>query len=142
MLCLTLLVVAALPIAQTVISAPPQFNGDQSGIGSWFQTNAASSFTNGHSWCGCPYSDDQPLFAPVGCSSNHYKCKLTHTRVPVPDGRRHFRSILGPTAPTILWPRSQRHQSCQWQKQTSLHRRLIRSTSLRRCHRHRPRCFH
>ncbi|KAI4104321.1 MAG: hypothetical protein L6R37_003318 [Teloschistes peruensis] len=46
------------------VSPPPQFNGNQNGIGSWFQTNTADSHTNGHSWCGYPYSDDQPLFAP------------------------------------------------------------------------------
>ncbi|KAL8949337.1 MAG: hypothetical protein Q9222_004541 [Ikaeria aurantiellina] len=57
-------VIISVAITQAAVSPPPQFNGDQSGIGSWFQTNAALSSTNGHSWCGYPYSDDQPLFAP------------------------------------------------------------------------------
>ncbi|KAL9614691.1 MAG: hypothetical protein Q9167_000820 [Letrouitia subvulpina] len=51
-------------VVQAAVSPPPQFNGHQSGIGSWYQTNTASSHTNGHSWCGYPYRDDQPLFAP------------------------------------------------------------------------------
>ncbi|MCJ1280470.1 hypothetical protein MMC21_008298 [Puttea exsequens] len=46
------------------VAPPSQFNGPQSGIGSWFQTNQNSSHTNGDSWCGYAYSDDMPLFAP------------------------------------------------------------------------------
>ncbi|KAL8635729.1 MAG: hypothetical protein Q9228_006810, partial [Teloschistes exilis] len=57
------------------VSPPPQFNGNQNGIGSWFQTNTADSHTNGHSWCGYPYSDDQPLFAPVSSAPASRKTK-------------------------------------------------------------------
>ncbi|KAL8718963.1 MAG: hypothetical protein Q9181_008128 [Wetmoreana brouardii] len=60
----SLFVLCALAATVAAVAPPPKFNGAQSGIGSWFQTNAASSSTNGHSWCGYPYSDDQPLFAP------------------------------------------------------------------------------
>ncbi|GAA6063338.1 hypothetical protein JCM10212_003924 [Sporobolomyces blumeae] len=31
---------------------------------SWFHTNLGSDSTNGHSWCGYPYSDAVPGFAP------------------------------------------------------------------------------
>ncbi|KAK4052617.1 hypothetical protein OIO90_004245 [Microbotryomycetes sp. JL221] len=38
--------------------------GRNKGIGSWFETNNGRDFTNGNSWCGCPYDDTLPLFAP------------------------------------------------------------------------------
>ncbi|KAJ1565932.1 hypothetical protein HK096_006403 [Nowakowskiella sp. JEL0078] len=41
-----------------------RFPGTNSGIGSWFQANSAQSYTNGHSWCGYPYKDYTPGFAP------------------------------------------------------------------------------
>ena len=34
---------------QGPVAPPSQFTGQQSGIGSWFQTNSASSYMNGHS---------------------------------------------------------------------------------------------
>lgn len=43
---------------------PPAFQGPQSGIGSWFRSNNPADSTNGHSWCGYPYTDDTPGFAP------------------------------------------------------------------------------
>ena len=49
-----------------VSSAPPAFLGPQSGIGSWFYTDADG--TNGNSWCGYPYNDGMPIFAPVSFS--------------------------------------------------------------------------
>jgi len=33
------------------------------GYGSWFATNDGKG-TNGHSWCGYPYNDNSPIFAP------------------------------------------------------------------------------
>ena len=57
--------VVAVSAARYAVAPPPQFTGPQSGIGSWFQTDAASSYTNGRSWCGYSYSDTEPLFAPV-----------------------------------------------------------------------------
>lgn len=65
-------------VAQAAVSSPSQFTGTQSGIGSWFQTNAESSSTNGNSWCGYPYSDDQPLFAPVRQRAAPRKPPVTH----------------------------------------------------------------
>lgn len=40
------------------------FLGVNTGIGSWFHTDLASDSTNGNSWCGCPYTDSTPGFAP------------------------------------------------------------------------------
>jgi len=40
------------------------FHGEQSGIGSWYRASASGDSTNGHSWCGYPYNDQSPVFAP------------------------------------------------------------------------------
>jgi len=34
------------------------------GLGSWYQADTGRDSTNGHSWCGFPYKDSSPLFAP------------------------------------------------------------------------------
>ncbi|KAL8283936.1 hypothetical protein RQP46_005368 [Phenoliferia psychrophenolica] len=40
-------------------------NGEgESAIGSWFHADASTDSTNGHSWCGFPYTDATPGFAP------------------------------------------------------------------------------
>jgi len=41
---------------------PSAFKGNQTGIGSWF--NANNDGTNGNSWCGYPYNNASPVFAP------------------------------------------------------------------------------
>ncbi|KAI4268459.1 MAG: hypothetical protein L6R38_007837, partial [Xanthoria sp. 2 TBL-2021] len=71
-------IASAFAVAQAAVSPPSQFTGTQSGIGSWFQTNAESSSTHGNSWCGYPYSDDQPLFAPVRHRSAPRKPPFTY----------------------------------------------------------------
>ena len=43
---------------------PFAFQGLQNGIGSWFRANNVNDSTNGHSWCGYPYQDSSPVFAP------------------------------------------------------------------------------
>jgi hypothetical protein len=43
---------------------PRAFTSPQVGIGSWFRANAKSDDTNGNSWCGYPYKDHTPGFAP------------------------------------------------------------------------------
>ncbi|KAJ1551358.1 hypothetical protein HK096_000745 [Nowakowskiella sp. JEL0078] len=43
---------------------PSGFSGTNSGIGSWFSSNSGDSNTNGNSWCGYPYKDYTPGFAP------------------------------------------------------------------------------
>ncbi len=43
---------------------PFAFQGLQSGIGSWFRANNPIDSTNGNSWCGYPYKDSTPGFAP------------------------------------------------------------------------------
>jgi hypothetical protein len=43
---------------------PRAFNTPQVGIGSWFRANHKSDDTNGNSWCGYPYKDHTPGFAP------------------------------------------------------------------------------
>ena len=44
---------------------PWGFKGLQDGgIGSWFRANHPQDSTNGHSWCGYPYLDSSPVFAP------------------------------------------------------------------------------
>lgn len=50
----------------TVLAASgvTSFTGSNSGIGSWYHTDASSDSTNGHSWCGFPYNDNVPGFAP------------------------------------------------------------------------------
>ncbi|KAJ3012643.1 hypothetical protein HKX48_006178 [Thoreauomyces humboldtii] len=50
--------------AQQVVSAVGAFVGSQSGIGSWFRASSGQDSTNGNSWCGYPYTDDTPGFAP------------------------------------------------------------------------------
>ena len=40
------------------------FTGTNSGIGSWFRADSSQDSTNGHSWCGFPYTDATPGFAP------------------------------------------------------------------------------
>lgn len=46
------------------VGLPFAFQGLQTGIGSWFRANNVIDSTNGHSWCGYPYTDSSPLFAP------------------------------------------------------------------------------
>jgi hypothetical protein len=46
------------------VALPFAFQGLQTGIGSWFRANNVIDSTNGHSWCGFPYQDSSPLFAP------------------------------------------------------------------------------
>lgn len=41
------------------------YPGPQSGIGSWFRATAKADSTNGNSWCGYPYANSDPVFAPV-----------------------------------------------------------------------------
>ncbi|KAJ3125175.1 hypothetical protein HK098_000549 [Nowakowskiella sp. JEL0407] len=48
----------------TTVNMPSGFRGTNTGIGSWFQANAWDSYTNGKSWCGYPYKDWTPGFAP------------------------------------------------------------------------------
>ena len=43
---------------------PFAFQGLQNGLGSWFRANNVNDSTNGHSWCGYPYQDSSPVFAP------------------------------------------------------------------------------
>jgi hypothetical protein len=43
---------------------PVGFKGPQTGIGSWFRSKNAQDSTNGNSWCGYPYLDTSPVFAP------------------------------------------------------------------------------
>lgn len=43
---------------------PGGFRGQNVGIGSWFRAKHANDYTNGNSWCGYPYSDKTPGFAP------------------------------------------------------------------------------
>jgi hypothetical protein len=43
---------------------PAAFVGLQEGVGSWFRANNAEDSTNGNSWCGYPYLDTSPVFAP------------------------------------------------------------------------------
>ena len=58
------LVVRSIHADIIAVSSPPSaFSGAQSGIGSWFYTDADG--TNGNSWCGYPYNDGMPIFAPV-----------------------------------------------------------------------------
>jgi hypothetical protein len=52
------------PSQPPALFTPRAFNGPQRGIGSWFRANSASDFTNGNSWCGYPYKDYTPGFAP------------------------------------------------------------------------------
>ncbi|KAM0747593.1 hypothetical protein T439DRAFT_383216 [Meredithblackwellia eburnea MCA 4105] len=40
------------------------FLGTNTGIASWFRTDNSADSTNGHSWCGSPYDDSEPGFAP------------------------------------------------------------------------------
>ncbi|KAL8279586.1 hypothetical protein RQP46_008148 [Phenoliferia psychrophenolica] len=40
------------------------FLGKNTGIASWFRTDNTGDSTNGHSWCGSPYDDSVPGFAP------------------------------------------------------------------------------
>ncbi|KAL8279587.1 hypothetical protein RQP46_008149 [Phenoliferia psychrophenolica] len=40
------------------------FLGKNTGIASWFRTDNPNDFTNGHSWCGSPYDNSVPGFAP------------------------------------------------------------------------------
>lgn len=149
---------SAFALAQAAVSPPSQFNGKQSGIGSWFQTNAESSSTNGNSWCGYKYSDDQPLFAPVRHPFAPRKpldayilcwdgigLQLKDSTVPRSHGWRNILNIpygLEPTETRILWPRSQSHQSRHWQIHALVHWRFVRSTSIRRRHRYRHRRIH
>ena len=98
------------------VDPPPHFTGDQSGIGSWFNTNAASSSTNGNSWCGYPYSNDQPLFAPVCLLTPiHMETSLIKCLVACLDGWFYLRPTLGSTDCRVLRPRSPSHQPCQRQ---------------------------
>jgi len=49
------------------------FGGVNSGVGSWFRTNAGSDSTNGQSWCETWYKDDWKCFAPsVGLMLDNY----------------------------------------------------------------------
>ncbi|KAJ1533287.1 hypothetical protein HK096_005420 [Nowakowskiella sp. JEL0078] len=48
----------------TATNLPSGFPGTNTGIGSWFKANSADSSTNGNSWCGYPYKDYTPGFAP------------------------------------------------------------------------------
>lgn len=43
---------------------PWGFQGQQQGIGSWFRSKNVNDDTNGNSWCGYPYLDTSPVFAP------------------------------------------------------------------------------
>jgi hypothetical protein len=43
---------------------PVAFKGLQEGIGSWFRAKHVNDDTNGNSWCGYPYVDTSPVFAP------------------------------------------------------------------------------
>ena len=61
---LTLLVCLASSDIIKAPSMPSGFSGSQTGIGSWYQANTGRDSTNGHSWCGYPYTDNDPLFAP------------------------------------------------------------------------------
>jgi hypothetical protein len=42
---------------------PPEFQGKQSGIGSWFRANHVNDTTNGNSWCLYPYKNYSIVFA-------------------------------------------------------------------------------
>ncbi|KAJ3125172.1 hypothetical protein HK098_000546 [Nowakowskiella sp. JEL0407] len=55
---------STVPSTTPVATMPPGFQGTNYGIGSWFQANTPDSFTNGNSWCGYPYKDYTPGFAP------------------------------------------------------------------------------
>lgn len=69
---LILFAIAAVIDAEVIAvsPAPPAF----SGIGFWFYTDADG--TNGNPWCGYPYNDGMPIFAPVSfpehsCTSDY-----------------------------------------------------------------------
>lgn len=50
--------------AAGALSGISSFLGTNTGIGSWFRANNAGDDTNGHSWCGRPYDNNTPGFAP------------------------------------------------------------------------------
>lgn len=43
---------------------PDFFPGPQKGLGSWFRSKNDQDSTDGRSWCGYEYNDDDLLFAP------------------------------------------------------------------------------
>ncbi|KAL7274923.1 hypothetical protein RUND412_002145 [Rhizina undulata] len=58
--------ICAIPLLAGAVRAqlPSGFSGQQTGIASWFRASADGDSTNGNSWCGYPYANDSPGFAP------------------------------------------------------------------------------
>eukprot|EP01088_Endostelium_zonatum_P007218 TRINITY_DN19412_c0_g1_i1.p1 TRINITY_DN19412_c0_g1~~TRINITY_DN19412_c0_g1_i1.p1 ORF type:complete len:169 (-),score=30.84 TRINITY_DN19412_c0_g1_i1:84-590(-) len=52
----------AIIVVVSAIPKPSAFTGHNQGIGSWF--HADHDGTNGKSWCGYPYNNASPVFAP------------------------------------------------------------------------------
>ena len=58
-------------VADLNVALPGGFKGLQTGMGSWFRANNPIDSTNGNSWCGYPYKDYSPVFAPdIGIMTN------------------------------------------------------------------------